>query len=52
MMPAIDSIEVAATATPYKPAKEYEIPMAMQTINTGHAVDFIDTAIPAMMLVA
>ena len=52
MMPAIDSIEVAAIAMPYRPASEYETKIATHTASTGQAVDFIDTPRPAMMLVA
>ena len=51
-MPAIESMEVAATATPYRPASQNEDRIAAHTISTGQAVDFIDTAMPAMMLVA
>ncbi len=52
MMPAIDSIEVAAIAMPYRPASENDTQIARQTAITGHAVAFIDTPMPAMMLVA
>ena len=52
MMPVIDSIDVAAIAMPYRPAHQYETKIATQTAITGHAVDFIDTPRPAMMLVA
>ena len=52
MMPVIDSIDVAATAMPYRPASQYEVKIATQIAITGHAHDFIDTASPAMMLVA
>ena len=52
MMPAIDSIEVAAMAMPYRPASQYDAQIAAHTASTGHAVDFIDTPRPAMMLVA
>src|SRR5438477_8496987 len=52
MMPAIDSIETAAIAMPYKPASQNDTQIAMHTAITGHAVDFIDTPMPAMMLVA
>ncbi len=52
MMPAIDSIEVAAMAMPYRPASEYDTRIATHTAITGQAVDFIDTPRPAMMLVA
>src|SRR5690606_22328528 len=52
MMPAIDSMLVAATAMPYRPAAAYEAMIAAQTKSTGQAVDFIETAMPAMMLVA
>ena len=52
MMPVIDSIEVAATAMPYRPASQYEARMAAQIAITGQAQAFIDTAMPAMMLVA
>ena len=51
-MPAIDNIAVAATATPYKPLRAKDSRIATQTKSTGHMVDFIDTAMPAMMLVA
>ena len=51
-MPAIDSIEVAAMAMPYRPPSMYETTIAMQTKSTGQAVDFIDTPRPAIMLVA
>jgi len=50
-MPAIDSIEVAATAMPYRPPSQYAETIAAQTNSTGQAVDFIDTASPAMMFV-
>ena len=52
MMPAIDSIAVAAMAMPYRPASQYDARIAAQTASTGQAVDFIDTPRPAMMLVA
>ena len=52
MMPVIDSIAVAAIAMPYRPASQYEAKIAMHTEITGHAVAFIDTPSPAMMLVA
>ena len=52
MMPAIESIEVAAMAMPYRPASAYEARIAMHTATTGQAVDFIDTPRPAIMLVA
>ena len=52
MMPAIDSMAVAAIAIPYKPASQNDTKMAIQTEITGHAVAFIETPIPAMMLVA
>ena len=42
-MPAMLSIEVAATAMPYRPASWYETRMAMQTKITGQAVERIDT---------
>ena len=42
----------ATAATPNSPASQYDDKMAPQTISTGQAVDFIDTAMPAMMLVA
>jgi hypothetical protein len=50
-MPAMLSIDVAATAMPNRPASEYEHRMAMHTKITGHAVERIDTPRPAMMLV-
>ncbi len=59
MTPVIDSIVVAAMAMLYRPASESpagasrnEPQMLAQTAMTGHAVDFIDTPRPAMMLVA
>ncbi len=52
MMPVIDSIAVAATAMPYKSASQYDVNIATQIAITGHAHAFIDTARPAMMLVA
>ena len=51
MMPAIDSIEVAAIAMPYRPAQLVGARIATHTASTGYAVDFIDTPRPAMMLV-
>ena len=50
-MPAIDSMDMAATAMPYRPAKLYEAKMAKHTNITGQAVERIDTPKPAMMLV-
>ncbi len=52
MIPAIDSIAVAATAMPYKPASAYDTRIPTQTNSTGHAVDFIEMPMPAMILVA
>ena len=52
MMPVIDSIEVAATAMPYRPASQCEARMAAEIASTGHAQAFSDTAMPAMMFVA
>ena len=52
MMPAIDSIEVAAIAMPKSPASAYAAQIARHTDSTGHAVERIDTPMPAMMLVA
>src|SRR5438105_4225436 len=52
MIPAIDSIDVAAIAMPYKPAQTYDARIATQTEITGHAVDFIEMPMPAMMFVA
>ena len=52
MMPAIDSIEVAAIAMPNRPASEYAAQMARHTESTGQAVERIDTPMPAMMFVA
>src|SRR5256885_13526838 len=52
MMPVIDSIEVAATAIPYNPANLYDARIAAQMAISGHAQAFIETAMPAMMLVA
>ena len=51
-MPAIDNIAVAAIAMPYKPAMVYEAKIPAHTNKTGHAVDFIEIPIPAMMFVA
>ena len=51
-MPVIDSIAVAAMAIPYSPASQYDPRIARHTDITGHAVAFIDTPRPAMMLVA
>jgi hypothetical protein len=48
----MESIAVAAMAIPYKPASEYEIRIATTTDRTGQTVDFIDIAIPAIILVA
>ena len=39
-MPAIDSIDVAATATPYRPASQNDATIAMHTKITGQAVDY------------
>ncbi|MNW09276.1 hypothetical protein D3C71_2062360 [compost metagenome] len=50
-MPAMESIDIAATAMPYRPASWYDTKMATQTKITGQAVDRIDTPRPAMMLV-
>src|SRR5215467_5680707 len=52
MMPVIDSIDVAATAMPYRPANLYAARIAMQMATSGQPHAFIDTAMPAMMLVA
>src|SRR5437016_2604718 len=52
MMPAIDSIDVAAIAMPYSPASQNETRIAAHTASTGHDVARIDTPMPAMMLVA
>ena len=52
MMPAIDSIDVAAMAIPYKPASQNDTKIATHTEITGHAVAFIEMPIPAMMFVA
>src|SRR5512141_982433 len=52
MIPAIDSIDVAAIAMPYRPASRNENQIAAHTASTGQAVAFIDTPMPAMMLVA
>ncbi len=51
-MPAIESMEVAAIAMPYRPASQNADQMARQMTMTGHPVDFMETAMPAMMLVA
>src|SRR5438067_2496671 len=51
MMPAIDSIAVAAMAMPYRPPNWNATRIAAHTTSTGYAVDFIDTPSPAMMLV-
>ena len=51
MMPAIDSMAVAAIATPYRPASMKDARIATHTNTTGQAVDFIEMARPAMMLV-
>jgi hypothetical protein len=45
------SMDVAATAMPYRPASEKAAMMATQTNSTGHAVERMDTPRPAMMLV-
>ncbi len=50
-MPAMLSMEVAATAMPYRPASMYEAMMAAHTNSTGQAVERMDTPRPAMMLV-
>ena len=50
-MPAMDSMDVAATAIPYKPASAYAVQMARHTNITGQAVERMDTPRPAMMLV-
>ncbi len=52
MMPVIDNIEVAAIAMPYRPARWNEAKMAAQIASRGQAHAFIETASPAMMLVA
>ncbi|MET3931588.1 hypothetical protein ABIE51_003475 [Lysobacter sp. OAE881] len=51
IMPAIDSIAVAAIAMPYRPPRWNASQIATHTATTGSAVDFIDTPSPAMMLV-
>src|SRR5690606_30286982 len=51
IMPAIDSIAVAAIAIPYRPPRVKQAQIARHTAITGIAVDFIDTPRPAMMLV-
>ncbi len=57
-IPAIESIDTAATATPYKPPESapphtQKLPrIAAAITTTGAAVDCMPTASPAMMLVA
>ena len=51
IMPAIDNIAVAAIAMPYRSPSLYAAPMATHTASTGHAVERIDTARPAITLV-
>ena len=45
------SMDVAATATPYRPPSQNDSMMEAQTKSTGHAVERMDTPRPAMMLV-
>ena len=47
----MESMDMAATATPYRPARRNAAPMARQTKTTGHAVERMETPRPAMMLV-
>ena len=51
-MPAIESIDMTAIATPYKPAKPFATKMPTTMTMPGSAVACIDTARPAMMFVA
>ena len=51
IMPAIESIAVAAIAMPYRPPSACAPQIAMHTAITGMAVDFIEMPRPAMMLV-
>ena len=50
-MPVMDSMAVAAMAMPYNPPSSKAPQIAMHTASTGNAVDFIDTARPAITLV-
>ena len=51
-MPAIESIDMTAMPTPYKPAKPYEMRIPTTMTIAGNAVACIETARPAIMLVA
>jgi hypothetical protein len=51
-MPAMDSMAVAAIAMPYSPPSSNEVQIEAHTASTGRAVERIETARPAMMLVA
>ena len=50
-MPVIESIDIAATAMPKRPPSQLAARMAATMTTIGHAVDFMETARPAMMLV-
>ena len=52
MIPVMDNMEVAAMAMPYNSASWYAPQMLAHTASTGRAVAFMETPMPAMMLVA
>ncbi len=52
MIPAIESIDVTAIATPYRPTSEYETRIPITMTSAGNAVDCIETARPLIMFVA